>query len=173
MNAELKRSPFSIQRSAFSVEQGGFSLLEVMIAMMVLAVGLLAVAGMQGMSITRNVDAGEISVATNLAADIVERIRFNRANVTAYNNIDTGNTATQPPTTQPQARGDYNEWRQRLDNSRLTSLRGRVTVLNPLGPATLNQSEVAVNLTWTGRAKEGVAGPRTRNLTLVTVVTPE
>src|SRR5439155_17528626 len=84
--------------------QSGFTLIEGMIAAIVLAVGLLAVAGMQGISLGRNVDANELGRVTNLAADMVERIQFNRRNATAYNNIDTLNAATQPPTTQPMAR---------------------------------------------------------------------
>lgn len=154
---------------------GGFTLIEVMAALVILAVGLLAIAGMQGMSLARNRDAGEISVATNLAADIVERIRFNRGNVTAYNNIDTQNGATQPPASQPQARSDYTQWQTRLNNARMESMRGVVTVVNPFGPAGLNQSQVTVQLTWIGgrAAGGGMATVRTRRLNLTTVITPE
>ena len=40
---------------------------------LVLAIGLLALAGMQGISLTKNVDANELTLVTNLAADMMER----------------------------------------------------------------------------------------------------
>jgi prepilin-type N-terminal cleavage/methylation domain-containing protein len=49
--------------------QGGFTLIEVMVAMAYLTVGLLAIA--------RNVDARRLTFATNLAGEMVDRIRYN------------------------------------------------------------------------------------------------
>ena len=60
-----------------------------MFAAVVLAIGLLALAGMQGISLGKNVDANELTLATNLAADMVERIQFNRRNAIVYQSIDT------------------------------------------------------------------------------------
>ena len=39
---------------------------------------------MQGISLGKNVDANELTLATNLAADMVERIQFNRRNAIIY-----------------------------------------------------------------------------------------
>lgn len=180
-DAALPLRPFagsprqSYPHTAVVVGDRGFTLIEVMIAMLVLTIGLLAIAGMQGMSFSRNMDASEISVATNLGADILERIRFNRPNVTAYNNIDTLVPGTQPPATQPMARGDYAEWAARLGASGLASVRGQVTVVTTVFPAplTTSQSQVTVLLTWSGRARGEAVVLRTRSLTLTTVVTPE
>ena len=69
--------------------QSGFSLIEGMIAAVVLALGLLALSGIQAISFGGNVDAKELTRVTNMAADMVERIQFNRRNVAVYNNIDT------------------------------------------------------------------------------------
>src|SRR6058998_681712 len=154
--------------------QSGFSLIEGMIAAIVLAVGLLAVAGMQGISLGRTVDANELGRVTNLAADMVERIQFNRRNATAYNNIDTLNAATQPPTTQPMARGDYTQWQALLGASGLTGVRGLVTVTatGPTNPP-LNQSLVTVRINWSGSLRSDVSMTRNKTVALATVVAPE
>lgn len=152
--------------------QSGFTLIEGMIAAIVLAVGLLAVAGMQGISLGRNVDANEISRVTNVAADMVERIQFNRRNATAYNNIDTLNAATQPPTTQPMARGDYTQWQALLNASGLTGVQGLVTVA-ATGPANLNQSQVTVRINWTGSVKSETSVRRNKTVVLTTIIAPE
>lgn len=152
--------------------QSGFTLIEGMIAAIVLAVGLLAVAGMQGISLSRNVDANEISRVTNVAADMVERIQFNRKNATAYNNIDTLNAATQPPTTQPMARGDYTQWQALLNASGLTGVQGLVTVA-ATGPANLNQSQVTVRINWTGSVKSETSVRRSKTVVLTTIIAPE
>lgn len=152
--------------------QSGFTLIEGMLAAIVLAVGLLAVAGMQGISLSRNVDANEISRVTNVAADMVERIQFNRRNATAYNNIDTLNAATQPPTTQPMARGDYTQWQALLNASGLTGVQGLVTVA-ATGPANLNQSQVTVRINWTGSVKSETSARRSKTVVLTTIIAPE
>jgi type IV pilus assembly protein PilV len=138
---------------------------------------------MQEMALTRNVDANELSLITNLAADMVERIRFNAVNVTAYNGIDTANAGTIPPTAQAMARGDYNQWSARLASSGLQGVRGQVTA-TPSGPAALNQSNVTVSVAWTSRGNLGAGGVsgsgttggkvwRGRTLTLNTVIVPD
>lgn len=162
-------------------DESGFSLLESLIAMSILAVGLLGLAAMQTMALGRNVDAQELTTATNMAAEMVERIHYNRANVANYNGalgtgIDTSNGATIPPATQPTARGDYQQWQNNLNNSGLNSVQGLVTVTNPFGPPTLNQSQVVVQVRW--RTKQMGAGDNVQKIsrsafvTLQSVVTP-
>ena len=152
----------------FFQDERGFTLIEVMFAMMVLGVGLLGIAGMQEMALGRNVDSKELSVITNLAADMVERIRFNGRNVTIYNAIDTLNVATRPPDAQLMAQGDYDQWSARLTASGLPNVRGLVTVtaIGPQGAAGLNQNQVTVQVTWSGVI-------RIRGLSLTTIVSPE
>ena len=148
--------------------QNGFTLIEVMLALMVLGVGLLGIAGMQEMALGRNVDANELSVLTNLAADMVERIRFNGRNVTVYDGIDTLNVATRPPNAQVMAQGDYDQWSARLAASGLRNVRGRITVIavGPQGATGLNQNQVTVQVNWSALI-------RTRALNLTTIVSPE
>ena len=158
--------------------QDGFTLIEGMLAGVVLAVGLLALASMQSMSLGRNVDANEVTRVTNMAADMLERIQFNRARAAAYNAIDTLNAATQPPATEGMARGDYTQWQTLLNNSGLTGVQGLVTVTaldpNPaVNPVTLNRSQVAVTINWVGSVKSETSVRRNKTMTLITIVAPE
>ena len=59
----------------------GFTLIEVLIAMVVLAVGLLSLAGLQATSLRNNQSAYNRSQATQLAYDLADRMRAN-ANIT-------------------------------------------------------------------------------------------
>lgn len=150
----------------------GFTLLEGMFAAVVLAIGLLALAGMQGISLGRNVDANELTVATNLAADMVERIQFNRRSALIYDSIDTLNASTNPASN-IMASGDYTQWQTRLLASRLPGVKGRVAV-TPTGPTSppLNQSQVIVSVDWqSSKASSSIV--RTRNVTLTAVIAPE
>lgn len=152
----------------------GFTLLESMIAALILGTGLLALAGMTTISISRNVDALELTRVTHLAAEMSERILFNRRNVVAYNGIDTLNTATQPPSTQPMARGDYAQWRTLLDESGLSAIQGRVTVAQtgPTDPS-LNQSLVTITVSWLGSVNGETSTRKIRAITFRTVIAPE
>ena len=154
--------------------QAGFTLIEGMIAAVILAVGILALAGMQGIALSKNVDAHEMARVTNINADLMERIKFNRGRALAYHNIDTNNAATQPPGTEPMARGDYAQWQTLLNNSRLANAQGLVTVVrldpNPvLNPITLNQFAVTVRINWT--TNEGLA--RNKTVMFAAVLAPE
>ena len=68
----------------------GFSLTEVMVSATILGVGVMGMAAMQGMSITKNVDANDMLLATNAAAEMIERIENNRQYSWIYNTLNTG-----------------------------------------------------------------------------------
>lgn len=61
--------------------QVGFSLLEILVAMIVLAIGLLGLAGLQAVSLTRNNDSYYRQQAVMLAYDMVDRMRANISGV--------------------------------------------------------------------------------------------
>jgi type IV pilus assembly protein PilV len=159
--------------------QSGFTLIESMVAMAILATGLLALAAMQSISLTRNVDSTELTRATNLAADMMERVQNNRQNVGQYA-IDTSNgtPCPQSPVTQPMAKGDCDQWVQLLANpqaSGLANVRGVIVV--PATPAgtlnmLLNAYPVTVTISWTGAAGETKVA-RPKQITLTTTVSPE
>ena len=79
--------------------QQGFSLFEVLIALLVLSVGLLGLANLQGQSISSSYNAHLRTQATSLAQSMVDRMRANRSHaLQATNNYQTAIDA-QPPTT--------------------------------------------------------------------------
>ena len=154
----------------------GFTLIEGMLAAAILAIGLFGLASMQAYALVRNGDANEMTRVTNFAADIVERIQFNRRNALAYNGVDTNVACAIDPTAQPMARGDCDQWRNLLTGGFATGLgglRGQV-VVTAIGPTTppLNQNRVALTMTWTGAAGAGKSA-RPRQVTITTVVAPE
>lgn len=70
----------SIMRRQIKITSNyGFSLMEVLIAMLVLAVGLLGVAALQANALKTNQSAYLRTQATFLAYDILDRMRANRA----------------------------------------------------------------------------------------------
>jgi len=72
----------------------GFTLIEVLIAMLVLAVGLLGLAGLQATSLKNNQSAYNRSQATQLAYDMADRIR---SNLTEANKLATSTYVTINP----------------------------------------------------------------------------
>ena len=57
--------------------ESGFSLIEVLVALLVLSIGLLGLAALQAQGLRFNHDAYVRTQATNLAYDIVDRMRVN------------------------------------------------------------------------------------------------
>ncbi len=160
--------------------EAGFTLLEGMIATVILSVGVIAMTAMQGIALTRNVDSTELTQATNLASEILERIQYNRRNVTAYANMDTANPCVLPAI-QLMAQGDCLQWRAMMTTqgasgisqaSILTGVRGVVTVTPVVTTPPLNQSTVSVVVTWTGRSM-GATAATPRRVTLNTTIAPE
>lgn len=60
------------------MKQSGFTLLEVLVAMLVLSIGLLGLAGLMASSMRNNQSAYHSTQATWLAYDILDRLRANR-----------------------------------------------------------------------------------------------
>jgi type IV pilus assembly protein PilV len=159
--------------------QSGFTLIEGMVAAAILSVGVLALADMQGIALTRNVDSTELTRATNLAAEMIERIQYNRKNIAQYG-IDTSNATPCPQSaaTQAMAKGDCDQWVALLSNpqaSGLVNVRGVITVPATLVGALatlLNQYPVTVTVSWTGAAGETKTA-RPKQVVLTTTISPE
>lgn len=67
------------------MKQSGFTLLEVLVAMLVLSIGLLGLAGLMASSMRNNQSAYHSTQATWFAYDILDRMRANRAGALAGN----------------------------------------------------------------------------------------
>lgn len=162
----------------------GFTLIEVMFAAVYLATGLLAIAAMQDIALSRNVDAKRISIATNLAVEMLERVRYNSPNnstsvtgigypyhnIRACNYACSGGSSAGNATVNATALGDYNQWLARLSGTDAT---GQTTLPNAMGTVTstatgtsdLGQVLVTVSVQWT-------SGLRTPTITMNTIVAP-
>jgi len=163
----------------------GFTLLELMFASVYLAIGLLAVAAMVDTALSRNVDAKRLTVAVNLAAEMIERIRFNApANATSivavgypYHNVQAcnfacaGGSAPGNTTANVNANGDYNQW---LGHLSATDSAGQLLLPNAIGtvtstavanPPDLQQVQITVTVQWS-------SGIRTPTVTMTTMVAP-
>jgi type IV pilus assembly protein PilV len=161
----------------------GFTLIEAMIASVILATGLLALSFMQASTLNRSVDSNELTRATSLAAEMVERMQFNRRRVTVvpspYNGINTaggGNCNTISATNDPMARGDCEQWRALLTGPYGAGLSGvtgsvSVTASGPTLPP-MNRSLVRVRVNWTTTAGPDKL-PRPRQVEINTTIAPE
>ncbi len=155
--------------------QLGVTLLEVMIAVVILSVGLLGVASLQGMSKAASYQAYQRTQATNLTDGIIERIR---ANPTAAANYNTGlstplggGTKSTPSTdcsstacTEAElAIYDLWEFEQAIDGAKITLAADSSKVgglLNPKGcivftaaTGKTNTGKLSVVLSWEGMAE--------------------
>ena len=92
----------------------GFTLIEVLIAMLVLAIGLLGLAGLQISSLRNTESSYNRSLATDLAYDLADRMRANILGIAAYSNgsaaqiANCENTIGCTPT--QMAQNDLYEW---------------------------------------------------------------
>lgn len=77
-----------------AARMAGFSLLEVLVAVVVLGIGLTAVASIQMTSKRANFEAVQRATAAMLTQDIIERMRVNPGELAAYTNGGAGLTLT-------------------------------------------------------------------------------
>lgn len=99
------------------MRQSGFTLLEVLIAILVLSIGLLGLAGLMASSIRNSHSAYQRTQATWLAYDMIDRMRVNRATaIASTNNYDIPiGTATSGLTSL--AGTDITSWKTLLANA--------------------------------------------------------
>lgn len=78
----------SLQRAPIrSGRQAGFSLIEVLIALLVLAVGLLGLAMLQALNVRYTTSAQHRTVATNLATEVLDMMRSTPRQLVVYNRL--------------------------------------------------------------------------------------
>jgi type IV pilus assembly protein PilV len=96
MNTPEDKASSLMIRASF--RQRGFTLLEVMIALLIFSIGLLSAAALQGVAKRANYEAIQRTTATQLAFDLLERMR---ANANGLNWYVTGKESVLQPTLNP------------------------------------------------------------------------
>jgi len=121
----------------------GFTLIEVLISVFLLSLGLLAVAAMQTTAMTGSSSSNNTTLSTQLAEEMVDRIRVNGGDTpNIYNSLNTGNcTGLIEP-----ALGECTQWRDRLQSSGLPGAAGTVTVVSD--SPIQRTATVTVTVTW-------------------------
>jgi type IV pilus assembly protein PilV len=148
--------------------QAGFTLIEVMLAVLVVSVSVLGMAGLQIASKRAGHEAVQRTSGASLAQDMLERIRSNPQSLASYvtTGVGGGTITTEPSpgcandTTDicnpaQLAAHDMWEWEQAIDGAAETRVVGASTVavgglLNPTGCITLSSGEVTIAMAWEG-----------------------
>ena len=156
-----------------SATQKGFSLVEVLIALFILAVGILGIIALQLFARQNNFDAIQRTSAAALATDIVERMRMNTTSLGSYvsaavpvplntNVPDTCGTSAAPCTPAEVAAHDLATWYALITGAGDQTAGGdnvgglveasACIIQNPLGnAATIGESEYRIVIAWRGR----------------------
>ena len=134
----------------------GFSLVEALVALLVLSIGLLGIAGLQLTAMRNNQAAYLRSQAVALADDILERIRANRGALAAYA-VALGDDPPATPSTM--AETDLRTWLLTL-GALLPSGDGAITVN---GPA----NRVTVTTQWQERSAVAGEAAAAQTVTIV------
>ena len=133
-------------KNATMKKNTGFTLIEVLIAMLVLAVGLLGLAGMQATSLKNNQSAYNRSRATQLAYDLADRMRANVVGKSSYTAILPSSAATQTDcltvtttcTVADMAQNDLFEWNSTVNSS----------LPSGIGTISVSGSIYTIRITW-------------------------
>lgn len=113
MNVSRTRSP-TLAMFRHGHRDNGFSLIEILITVLVLAIGLLGLAGLQGTSLRNNQSAYVRTQATNLAYEIVDAMR---ANVTVARAGGYDIAYGTGPSSSGIAQDDLTNWRTRVSTT--------------------------------------------------------
>jgi type IV pilus assembly protein PilV len=152
-----------------TIKQSGFSLLELLIALIVFSVGLLAVAGLQTVSKQSNFESVQRTTASQIATGMLEDIRTNGSSAAIYSGSGSigGGSRGLLPAPDCAAGADCNPaqkaafdlwfWEQALDgNMEMTGGAGAGGLVLPTmcvaGPAGGGAGIYAVTVVWRGSA---------------------
>ncbi|AKC87476.1 type IV pilus modification protein PilV [Pseudoxanthomonas suwonensis] len=138
--------------------QSGFTLIEVMIAILILAFGLLGFALLQTMSVRFSQSANDRTQATNLAYDILDQMRSNRLAAAQYGGNYTGTTTGCDPDAAITPGGYRTVWQCRLGSALGAGATGNVVYANGVATVTITWGdqrwdEVNPNTTFQVRSR--------------------
>lgn len=171
MHAMTKRRAVSIGSHAIHRAQG-FSLIEVLIALLILAFGLLGLAFLQVLNVRYTQSAQQRTIATNLAYEALDLIRINQVASDQYDGLAFDSTSvTIPP-------GGCNRVVGAVDSSdaatNIERWQCEVVASLPAGRGTVAVAAdgiTTVTIAWSddvGRADEDASAPLTTSFTVTT-----
>ena len=146
-------------------EKRGFTLLEVLFAVVIITVAVLAVVGLFPTALRNVRYGGHMSQASSLAQEMIEMIRTQPfASVSSYNGLDTRNS---PPVGLPASvLAHFNQWQSDITppSGVLPQGWGTITAVPETGPPDLSSDLLRVTITvgWQERGAQ--------TITLVTYV---
>ncbi len=146
-------NPLSTARILRRPAQSGFTMVEVLVALVVLSIGLLGIAGLLLKSLQSGRTATYRTQAVNLAADLADRIRMNRTATNGYGtlfaDVEVGVPAcdgTGGCSDVELASTDLSRWKATLAQV-LPGGQGQVVVTPPVG--TGEPSNYVITVQWT------------------------
>ncbi len=132
----------------------GFTLIEILIAMVIMAFGLLGLAGLQASGLKQNQSAYLRSQATALAYDLADRVRANRSQIATYiaASSGTGTQATNCLNTTGcsallMAAHDIYEWKLMIGSPPLNGT-GSLTQASGAGTSTTSDDVYTITINW-------------------------
>lgn len=143
--------------------QRGATLIELLVAMLITAFGLLGLVGLQSRTAVTNLEGYQRAQALVLVNDIAQRINLNRKNADSYIADDIGATDPGTCTTVPGAARDLCEWAQLLrgaaeqrGSTKLGAMMGaRGCVARTVTNTVINPNEYIVSVVWQGVQASG------------------
>lgn len=144
----MKKRNFPNHQSKPRKSCSGFSLIEVLIALLILAVGVLGIAALQFKALRYSYDTNIRNQISFLASDIADRMRINRTNIATYagNNytvdIDNLGASACSNTTGADKDNDLGCWYDAIDTVMPHGSTANITV---------NGSLYTVAMAWTDR----------------------
>ncbi|KEI71789.1 type IV pilus modification protein PilV [Endozoicomonas elysicola] len=140
----------------------GFTMIEVLVAMIIISVGLLGIAGLVVESRKNIVEVQQRSTALQLAEDLLARINANNSGLTSYNGTITA-TPVQPGTlcngansncTPAQtAAFDLWQWGSALYGNEVQTAANNNAggLISPLACININNTDVTLTIVWRGK----------------------
>lgn len=172
-NYQLRNSALNGERYLFpcvptAVGMTGFSMVEVLVALLVLSIGLLGLAGLQASGLRYSGNSALRTQALILTQDIIERMHANTtgvsaenyeiASVAAFTSLATApnpNCATGACTSAELASYDLIKWKQVIVQQ-LPAATATIDVVPSAPPGIIYTTTITIN--WTERQTEGASG---------------